>query len=77
MHWLIMQRGNGATFICRALSRLGYHPVININVINRADAKSITKEKNRKEKEMEFHNFATKTMDILDLEVKTAQPISH
>ena len=55
----------------------GYQHIININIINRADAKSTTNEKNRKEKEMEFHTFDTKTMDILDLEVKTAQPISH
>ena len=66
MHWLIMQRGNAGTLISWLP---GYQSVININLINRADAKSITKEKSRKEKEMEFLTFANQTKDILDLEV--------
>ena len=73
MHWLIMQRGNAGTL----KSWLpGYQSVININLINRADAKSITKEKSRKDKEMEFLTFATNTRD-LDLEVNTSQSSNH
>ena len=49
-----------------------YLHIININIINRADAKSKTKQKNKEEKELEFLKFATN----MDLEVKINTPQS-